>query len=702
MRKILFLFLSLFSALSLSAEEISYGDADTAYSWFESGLAFTAMHNGDIVNCYYYAGGNTSVKMIDVVLEIVDPDTYDIKNTSQFKYYDALKEVVPDVNLDEYNRRRFLEIMPKGIFNGDNIVFEIDNNVFHIDYKQEKPSIVKHYTSKNKIYQTFVSNGVTHTLETDGIYAVNDNGIASRKVKWSKSKFEVKKNHFYLDQISQKGFLALEGDDNGKSIYFDLQNKSIIKEKDDALAIAILNDVEVLSYSDDSKVNFNISDIDNGALLATHNGSTLENYTINKVVLCDDRFIAIEVSGETKKVFVFEKSSGELKKTIKKIQDPKKPKGNFLAGYSSPNLIFHKKKESLRAILKETIDKNPPALFLNSYSKDKPNTVTEINALLEGRFLDDSAIKSIYINDESISFNVLDGSFLYPVSLEEGLNEIVIKGMDIQNNEQVDTIVLDYEYEELVSRGAKPKRVSLDKKIKSFNYKALLIANQEYTNGVNSLEFPIRDAQDIKEVLVDQYSFNDKDVILLKDATRSDIINTLDSLASSITPQDNLLIFYAGHGIFDENLKKGYWLPVDADPQYKSDWVSNSDIRDYITAFQSQHTLLISDACFSGSIFEYNQRSLATTQQKITDKLLQKKSRKAMTSGLNSTVPDESVFVKYLISELKNNTQEFIRAGDLYGGIRESVMANTENNPQYEVIKNSDHEGGEFIFIKKD
>jgi len=28
-------------------------------------------------------------------------------------------------------------------------------------------------------------------------------------------------------------------------------------------------------------------------------------------------------------------------------------------------------------------------------------------------------------------------------------------------------------------------------------------------------------------------------------------------------------------------------------------------------------------------------------------------------------------------------------------------MANTDNNPQFEVIKNANHEGGEFIFLKK-
>ena len=72
-----------------------------------------------------------------------------------------------------------------------------------------------------------------------------------------------------------------------------------------------------------------------------------------------------------------------------------------------------------------------------------------------------------------------------------------------------------------------------------------------------------------------------------------------------------------------------------------------------------------------------------------------------MTSGLNNTVPDKSVFLKYLIKNLEENKKPYLRAGELYNDIREAVMANTDNNPQYEVIKNSNHEGGEFIFLKK-
>lgn len=252
-------------------------------------------------------------------------------------------------------------------------------------------------------------------------------------------------------------------------------------------------------------------------------------------------------------------------------------------------------------------------------------------------------------------------------------------------------------------RGAKPKptSTSVGKKISDFNYKALLISNENYNDDVGKLDSPISDAEKLKGVLLNSYNFKEENVIHLKDATRFDIINTLDSLTTVITPQDNLLIFYAGHGVFDTNLNKGYWLPVDASATKKNNWVSNSDIRDYITAIKSQHTLLISDACFSGSIFEFKQRSLKPKEEIITEKLLSKKSRKAMTSGLNKTVPDKSFFVKFLIKSLTENSKSYLRAGELYNDIREAVISNTDNNPQFEVIKNSNHEGGEFIFLKK-
>ncbi len=294
-------------------------------------------------------------------------------------------------------------------------------------------------------------------------------------------------------------------------------------------------------------------------------------------------------------------------------------------------------------------------------------------------------IKNSKTDKERISYN-LDGSIKKQELFKDG---DLLKSTEQYANVQKEP-----------KRGAKPKSTSVGKKVSKFNYKALLISNENYNDDVGKLNSPISDAQKLKGVLLDSYNFKEENIVHLKDATRSDIINTLDSLTTTITAQDNLLIFYAGHGFFDKNLNKGYWLPVDANATKKNNWISNGDVRDYITAFKSQHTLLISDACFSGSIFEYKQRSLKPKEEIITEKLLSKKSRKAMTSGLNKTVPDKSIFVKYLVKNLEENSKPYLRAGELYNDIREAVMANTDNNPQFEVIKNSNHEGGEFIFLK--
>ena len=36
---------------------------------------------------------------------------------------------------------------------------------------------------------------------------------------------------------------------------------------------------------------------------------------------------------------------------------------------------------------------------------------------------------------------------------------------------------------------------------------------------------------------------------------------------------DNLLIYYAGHGEFDKNVEKAYWLPVDAQRDDPTNWI---------------------------------------------------------------------------------------------------------------------------------
>ena len=235
-----------------------------------------------------------------------------------------------------------------------------------------------------------------------------------------------------------------------------------------------------------------------------------------------------------------------------------------------------------------------------------------------------------------------------------------------------------------------------------FSYRALIIAEQNYKDqAISDLQFPIKDATEFMDVITKQYAFKPSNVTFLKDPTRKEIFEALQKLYKISTDKDHLLIFYAGHGVYDEGFKRGYWLPSDAELESKSSWMSNLDIKDFITNIKTKHTLLISDACFSGSIFEFNRDIESQESNKVVEKLLQKNARNAMTSGLDKPVPDESVFIKYLLKALKENESIHLKASDLFKNIQEVVLANTDNIPQYGVIRNANHEGGEFIFLRQ-
>ena len=139
----------------------------------------------------------------------------------------------------------------------------------------------------------------------------------------------------------------------------------------------------------------------------------------------------------------------------------------------------------------------------------------------------------------------------------------------------------------------------------------------------------------------------------------------------------------------------GYWLPSDAKKDSKSNWVSNTDLTLYLSAFESNHVLLVTDACFSGGIFKT--RSIGDMDQG-TKRLYELKSRKAITSGNLKEVPDNSVFMKYFIMELEMNQNTFLTSDQLFAKIRPNILNNSATEPLYGVIHNTGDEGGEFVF----
>lgn len=211
----------------------------------------------------------------------------------------------------------------------------------------------------------------------------------------------------------------------------------------------------------------------------------------------------------------------------------------------------------------------------------------------------------------------------------------------------------------------------------------------------------VKDATDLIEVLTKQYSFEHESVLSLfnEQATEENILSAFRSLAGMITPDDNLIIYFSGHGEFDEVFKEGYWVPVDAKQGAIQDYVPNSKIKTVLSAIKSHHTFLISDSCFSGSLFmQYRSTGLA-------ERLEKDPSRWGLTAGRNEIVADgspgsNSPFSDSLIYHLKNN-EGSIGVGDLCNKVMEDVIANANQTPRGEPLKVEGHRGGQFFFHPK-
>ena len=246
-----------------------------------------------------------------------------------------------------------------------------------------------------------------------------------------------------------------------------------------------------------------------------------------------------------------------------------------------------------------------------------------------------------------------------------------------------------------------PNPVADNQKINNVGkFYALIIGNNNYQDeDIPSLDEPISDATKLYTVLTTRYTFEKSNVTFLKNATYVQLIQAFDDLSNKITKNDNLLVFYAGHGWWNELKNLGFWLPTDAKKSNTAYWIPNSRISDYMSSIKSKHTLLIADACFSGSIFKT--RSAFSDAKPSINKLYELPSKKAMTSGTLKAVPDKSVFLQYLVERLNENTEKYISSDMLFASFRQAVLNNSPTEPQYGTIQNAGDEGGEFIFILK-
>lgn len=230
-------------------------------------------------------------------------------------------------------------------------------------------------------------------------------------------------------------------------------------------------------------------------------------------------------------------------------------------------------------------------------------------------------------------------------------------------------------------------------------FHALIIGINDY-ESLPKLNTSLVDARAVAQLLQNEYGFK---VRLLENPERSDILDAFDDLRENLTEEDNLLVYYAGHGWQDKQSERGYWLPVNASSDRRSRWFSNSDLTDALKAMLAKHVMVVADSCYSGTLtraFKPAMRDPAYIQR-----MTEKRARVVLSSGGLEPVEDSgggkhSVFAAQFLNALREN-KTVIDGTQLFEQVRHGVVLGAQQTPQYSDIRFADHEGGDFLFVRQ-
>jgi hypothetical protein len=228
-------------------------------------------------------------------------------------------------------------------------------------------------------------------------------------------------------------------------------------------------------------------------------------------------------------------------------------------------------------------------------------------------------------------------------------------------------------------------------------YHALVIGNNAY-RSFEPLATAVHDARTVARVLEERYAM---DVTLLLDASRKDILVALADLRRELADDDNLIIYYAGHGWLDEDAEEGYWLPVDATPDDTVNWIANSAITAYFKAIRAKHILVVADSCYAGTLTRGIRVDDAAPEH--LRRMSERRARVVLTSGGVEPVADaggggHSAFAAAFIEALDSN-RGVLDTTTLFTQIRRPVMLAADQAPELADIRKAGHEGGDFLFV---
>ena len=237
---------------------------------------------------------------------------------------------------------------------------------------------------------------------------------------------------------------------------------------------------------------------------------------------------------------------------------------------------------------------------------------------------------------------------------------------------------------------------------------AILFTTNDYDNWPD-LTNPVNDGRMIADELKKTFGYK---VEIMEGGSQSGILKKLREYAEKkYKPLDQLLIFFAGHGQYDQTFGEGFVVTKEslANDEAKTTYLSHNRLRSIINNIPCDHIFLAMDVCFGGTFdaaiahrgMEDEVYKEASQAEMVTRKLTYK-TRRFLTSGGKEYVPDgrpgmNSPFARKLLEAFRGR------------GGKDLILTLGELNTYVEALKpqpragefGDNAPGSDFVFVVK-
>jgi hypothetical protein len=344
--------------------------------------------------------------------------------------------------------------------------------------------------------------------------------------------------------------------------------------------------------------------------------------------------------------------------------------------------------------------------------------IPEISYSQEGRYKikffveTTTPIKAITIQIRESLLTASRGSMTIKPEESQKLYTVVDKTLNLMEGENIVEVIAE-NAEGVISKSHRRVRIGTvaladANKIERTDY-ALIFATDQYDNW-GDLVNPIFDSRAIAEEMQNTYGFTSD---IVENPTQDDILRKLREYAEKkYKPLDQLFIFFAGHGTYDQTFGEGFVVTKEsiANDVGKTSYLSHNRLRSIINNIPSEHIFLVMDVCFGGTFDEalasargaddevYKEQN----QNEFIARKLTLKTRRYLTSGGKTYVSDgiagkHSPFAKSFLDALQTQggRDGILTISEIYGFVEK-----LQNPPRLGDF-GGNLPGSDFLFVRK-